>query len=261
MKRFLFVAAGSVFALGACKSLDSIPSSVPLGFVTIQMSDAPSVHRTSPTAYFVDATNVNIPNSGTSADTCAEIGYPGSQAITPLSQIDAGSPIIFATTLDTAQLTPSAADANGYIFYRLPIGDSVRNAPGSTGRVTIPGKSSGFHAFNFTFVNADSLKIQPLQASRDSTHELPVTWNPQAGASVVLQLEFGTTPSTINTQIFCQFTDNGSHSVQASFANVWRAAAAKRVHAYRFLTTFNHDATDEVVVVSTYSTDSITIVP
>ncbi len=261
MKRFLFVATASLLVLGACKSLDSIPSSVPLGFVTVQMGDAPSVHRTSPSAYFVDATNVKIPNSGTSADTCAEIGYPGSQNISPLSQIDAGTPVILATTLDTAQLTPTAADLNGYIFYRMPAGDSIRIVPGSTNRVTIPGATKAFHAFNFTFVNADSLKIQPLQASPDSIHELPVTWNPQAGASVVLQLEFGNSPTTINTQIFCQFTDNGSHAVQASYANAWRKAGARRVHAYRFLTTFSNDGTDEVVVVSTYGTDSTTIVP
>ncbi|MBA2684370.1 MAG: hypothetical protein H0U66_07770 [Gemmatimonadaceae bacterium] len=261
MKRFLFVAVASLLVLGACKSLDSIPSSIPLGFVTVQMSDAPSTHRTSPTAYFVDATNVSIPNSGQNADTCAEIGYPGSQVVSPLAQIDAGTPLVFATTLDTAQLTPSAADANGYIFYRLPTGDSLRIVPGSTSRITIPGVSNGFHAFNFTFTNADSLKIQPLQASPDSVHDLPVTWNPQNGASVVLQLEFGATPSSINTQIFCQFTDNGSHAVQASLANAWRTAAARRVHAYRFLTTFNNDGTDEVVVVSTYGTDNTVILP
>ena len=76
-----------------------------------------------------------------------------------------------------------------------------------------------------------------------------------------MQLEFGSSESTVNTQIFCQFTDNGSHSVQASLANTWRAANFRRVHAYRFLTTFNNDGTDEVGVISTYATDSTVINP
>src|SRR5450755_5155381 len=167
MKRFSFVVAASLLLLGACKSLDSIPSSIPLGFISISTGDAPSVHMTSPTAYFVDAVNVQIPNSSTSADTCAEIGYPGTQGITPLSQVDAGTPVVVATTTDTAQLTPTAADVNGYIFYRLPTNDSIRVVPGSTNRVTIPGAASAFHAFNFTFVNADSLILAPLDASAD----------------------------------------------------------------------------------------------
>lgn len=263
MKRFLFVAAASLVVLSACKSLDSVPTKLELGVVTVTTGDGASSHTTSPSAYFVDAVNVAIPNSAVNADTCAQIGYPGSSQVSPLAQINAGQPVILATTLDTAQLMPAPADVNGYIFYRLPANDSIRVVPGSTSRVTIPGASNGFHAFNFTYTNADSLKLGPILASADSTHDLPLTWNPQNGqnASVVVELEFGPTLSGINQQIFCQFTDNGSHSVQASFANTFRTAAAKRVHAFRFLTTFSNDGTDEVVVISTYATDSTVLVP
>lgn len=263
VKRFLFVAAASLLALGACKTLDSIPKSVPLGLVTVTTGDAPGFHMTSPTAYFVDAVNVNIPNSSNNADTCAQIPYPGTQNISPLAQVNAGTPVTIATSLDTAQLTPSAADVNGYVFYRLPTNDSIRVLPGSQSRVIIPGASNGFHAFNFTFVNADSLALGAIESSPDSTHDLPLSWHPQVGAlaSVVVELEFGNSPTTVNTQIFCQFTDNGSHSVQASLANLWRAANTKKVHAYRFLTTFNNDGTDEVGVVSTYATDNTVIHP
>src|SRR6476660_4874132 len=159
MKRTLFVMAASLLTLSACKTLDAIPTSIPLAFISVSTGDAPSVHRTSPSAYFVDAVNVSIPNSNSSADTCAEIGYPGNTVVSPLAQVAAGSPVLVATTLDTAQLTPTPADINGYAFYRLPANDSIRIVPGSTGRVTIPGAANAFHAFDFTFVNADSLAI------------------------------------------------------------------------------------------------------
>ncbi|MEO6210380.1 MAG: hypothetical protein ABIQ10_09680 [Gemmatimonadaceae bacterium] len=262
MKQFLFVAASSVLVLGACKSLDALPKSIPLGLFTISTSDAVSgAHKTSPSAYFVDAVNVSIPNSNQNADTCAVIGYPGTGAISPLAQIAAGTPVTVALTTDTAQLTPAAADVNGYVFYKLPAGDSIAIVPGSTGRVVVPGGTNAFHAFNFTFVNADSLKLGPIEASADSTHDMPITWNAQVGqhASVVVQLEYGTASNAIATQVFCQFSDNGSHTVQASFANAFRTANAQRVHAYRFLTTFNNDGGQEVGIVSTYSTDSTVV--
>src|ERR1700712_1863198 len=118
MRKSLFVVAALVFAMAGCKSsFGDIPSSVPLGVVTVAIGDAPAgVHSTSPTAYFVDAVNVSIPNSATSADTCAQLPYPGTQTTAPLSQVDAGTPVIVALSTDTAQLTPQAADANGYVF-------------------------------------------------------------------------------------------------------------------------------------------------
>jgi hypothetical protein len=263
MRKFLLAPAALLITIAACKSLDPIPTSVPLGVVTLGMSDAPGgVHMTSPAAYFVDASNVSIPNSAISADTCAQLPYPGTASTAPLSQIDAGTPVIVATTTDTAQLTPQPADTNGYIFYRLPGHDSISVRPGSTSRVTIPGASSGFDPFNVTFVNADSLVLQPINATADSTRDLTLNWNPQNGqtASVVVQLIFATGGGAANSQIFCQFTDNGSHAVEARLANIWRAGGAKHVHAYRFLTNISNDGTDQLDIVSQYSTDSTQII-
>jgi hypothetical protein len=265
MRKSLLAIALLLSTMGACKSsFGDIPSSIPLGVVTIAMNDAPSgVHSTSPAAYFVDAVNVNIPNSGTSADTCAQLAFPGTSTTAPLSQIDAGTPVILTTTTDTAQLTARPADANGYIFYRLPTNsDSITVRPGSTSHVTIPGASNGFHSFGLDFVNADSLALQSIDATADSTGDLTIHWNPQVGprASVVVQLEYASGSGLANTQIFCQFTDNGSHAVEARLANLWRAGGAKHVHAYRFLTTITNDGTDQLDIVSQYSTDNTHII-
>ncbi|MBK5189142.1 MAG: hypothetical protein JJD97_12935, partial [Gemmatimonadaceae bacterium] len=170
-----------------------------------------------------------------------------------------GTPVILATTTDTAQLTPQAPDVNGYIFYRLPANDSIGIVPGSTSRITVPGTSSGYHPFDFSFVNADSLSVQPIDATTDSTGDLTLNWNPQIGphASVVIELIFATSGGgTANSQIFCQFTDNGSHAVEARLANLWRNGGTKHVHAYRFLTSATNDGTDQLVAVSQYTTDS-----
>ncbi len=262
MKKLLFVVAVPAFAMAACKSsLGDIPSSIPLGVVTIAMGDAPSVHRTSPVAYFVDAVNVSIPNSANSADTCAQLAYPGANTPATLTQLDAGTPVIVQTTTDTAQLTAQAPDVNGYVFYRMAANDSITIRPGSTSSIVIPGATNGYHAFNTTFVNADSLAVQPINAAADSTGDLTLNWNPQLGqhASTVFQLLFSTGGGAPNTQIFCQFTDNGTHAVEARLANLWRAGTSKRVHAYRFLTNIANDGTDQLDIVSQYSTDSVQV--
>jgi hypothetical protein len=264
MRKSLFAVAALMLTMAGCKgSLEDIPSSVSVGIVTVALADAPSgIHKTSPTAYFVDASNVNLPNSAVSADTCAQLPFPGINTPAPLPQLDAGTPVIFATPTDTVQLTPTSADVNGYVFYRLPGHDSIEVRPGLTSRVTIPGASNGFHAFDYQFTNADSLAIEPINATPDSTGDLTLTWNPQVGktASVVVELEWASSGSTPNTQIFCQFTDTGSHAVEKRLANLWRAGAQKHVHAYRFLTSITNDGTDQLDVVSQYSTDSTHII-
>jgi hypothetical protein len=260
MRKSLFAVAALLFTMAGCKgSLDSIPQSVSVGVVTVAMADAPNgIHNTSPAAYFVDAKNVSLPNSSVSADTCAQLPFPGINTPTPLPQLDAGTPLIFASQNDTVQLTPGTPDVNGYVFYRPPANDSIAVRPGLTSSISIPGATNGFDAFTYQFTNADSLAIEPIDATPDSTDDLTLTWNPQVGktASVIVELEWATSGGTPNTQIFCQFTDNGSHAVEKRLANLWRAGAQKHVHAYRFLTSITNDGTDQLDVVSQYSTDS-----
>jgi hypothetical protein len=265
MKKSLFVAIAALVTLGACKSdLGTIPTVIPLGFLTLSTQDQPGdVHKTLPVAYFVDAVNVTIPNSAVSADTCADIPFPGTAGLAPLAQVDAGTPVIVAMTTDTAQLTPQPVDANGYILYKLPAGDSLTIVPGSVGRFTIPGATNGFHAFDLPFTTADSLHLDPIDASTTNMSDMTLTWNPQVGphSSVVVQLEFNAGSSSVpNEQILCQFTDNGTHDVEAQLANLWRRGSAKHVHAYRFLTTPTSDNEQEVVVLSQYSTDATQII-
>ena len=85
MRKSLFAVAALQFTMAGCKgSLESIPKSVAVGIVTIALADAPSgVHNTSPTAYFVDASNVNLPNSAVSADTCAQLPFPAIKYANP----------------------------------------------------------------------------------------------------------------------------------------------------------------------------------
>jgi hypothetical protein len=261
MKKSLFVGVAVLIAFGACKSdLGGVPSSIPLGFLTLATQDQPGdVHKTLPVAYFVDAVNVSIPNSASSADTCDTIPFPGTVGLAPLSQIDAGTPVLVNLTTDSAQLTPLPIDANGYILYKPPVGDSLTVVPGSVGHFITPGVTNGFDAFDLTFTTADSLRIEPIDADTANHGDMTINWNPQIGphASVVLELEYNANPSSVpNEQLLCQFTDNGTHDIEQRLANVWRKGYAKHVHAYRFLTTPTSNNEQEVVVLSQYSTDS-----
>ncbi len=265
MKQLSYACMFGLLVLGACKSLGDLPTSRPFGLVTVATGDAVGgVHTTSPTAFFVNAVNVSIPQSQLINDTCAQIAFPSSATIAPLSQINAGPQVTISTALDTVQLLPAAADLNGYVFYKLAAGDSARIAPGSTIRVNVPGATNGFDPFNVTAVTADSLFVQPVDGNPANTGELPITWNAQTPGqtSFVIELEFNANQSgAANTQIFCSFNDDGSHSVEPTLANRWRAGSSRHIHAYRWITSTTSTGSDEVVVLSQYTTDSTHIAP
>lgn len=264
MKHISYVALASLAVLSACKNtLGDIPTSAPVGVVTFPTGDAfNGVHTMSPTAYFIDAVNVTIPNSHIINDLCQQLPYPGASSITPLSQIPAGPQVTVKTTLDSVDLLPQPADVNGYVFYKLPVNDSMLIRPGLTAHLTIPGVDNGFSAFDFDVPTADSLFVQPITLDTHANDALPLTWNQQTpGTSqFVIQLEFNVNGgSSPNSQIFCSFNDVGQDTVPATLANLWRAGSAQKIHAYRWMTTTVGSAVgdaDAVVVISQYTTDS-----
>lgn len=265
MKNISYVALAALFVLGACKNLGDIPKSAPVGVLTLSTGDAvDGVHTMSPTAYFVHAVNVTILNSHIIRDSCEQDPYPsGVPTIIPLAQIPAGPQVTVATTLDTAQLLPAAADANGYVIYKLATGESMRIKPGLTAHVTIPGATNGFSAFDFDVPTADSLFVQPISADSGSTKALPLSWNAQTPGTTqfVIDLQFNVSSdgSAPNSQILCSFNDDGEDTVPARLANLWRKGGAQRVHAFRWVSTTIGSPVgdpDAVVVISQYATDS-----
>lgn len=268
MKNISYVALAGLLVLGACKTLGDIPTTAPDGIVTFPTGDAfNGVHTMSPTAYFIDAVNVTIPNSHIINDVCQQIAYPGTSSIMPLSQIDAGPQVTVGTTLDTVQLLPAAADPNGYVFYRLPAGDSMNIKPGLTAHITIPGATNGFSAFDFDTPTADSLFVQPLTADPNASGDMALAWNQQTPGTTqfVIEMIFNTAAnaSTPNSQIFCSFNDDGQDTVPGNLADLWRKGSAQRIHAYRWLTTVVGSPVgdaDAVIVISQYTTDSTHVI-
>jgi hypothetical protein len=265
MRTASYAALCGLLALGACKTLGDIPTSRPLGFVTVATGDAVGgVHRTSPSAYFVNAVNVSIPQSQIVNDACVRLAFPSTTNVAPLTQIAAGPQMTIATTLDTAQLLPAPADINGYIIYRLAANDSIRIVPKSTIRVTIPGATDAFDPYDFTAVTADSLFVQPVDGNPAATGDLPITWNAQTHgqSSIVIELEYNASAAAgaPNEQVLCSFDDDGTHTVDDSLATHWRTGNVRHVHAYRWITTTTSNNASEVVVLSSYATDSTHII-
>ena len=226
MKRSLFVAAAVVLGLAACKSsFGDIPTSIPLGVITVAMQDAPAgVHSTSPAAYFVDAVNVGIPNSSTSADTCAQLAFPGAinDGAAHADRCRHAGDRPHEQPRDARHRVAHAA-AGRHATATSSIGCRQRQHRRSSGprrgMCSSPGASNGFNA-QFKDVRQRGLAqaFTPIDATPDSTGDLHAHLE-SAGRSARIGRRAARVlrqpaPGLANTQIFCQFTDNGAHQVE-----------------------------------------------
>ena len=264
MRKSLFAIAALLLTIVGCKgSLEDIPSSVAVGVVTIatcRCAERHSQHESH--GVFRECENVSIPNSSVSADTCAQLPFPG---------INYANPTPAARRGNAGDLRDS--ERYGAAHTRKPRCERLRLLPHSGERQHCREAGADLarhdsrsderlsrvrlriHERGFARPRADQRDSR--QHRRSLAHLESAGRQDRIGRSGARVGDHGWTP---DTQIFCQFTDNGSHAVEKRLANLWRAGTAKHVHAYRFLTSITNDGTDQLDVVSQYSTDSTHII-
>ena len=99
----------------------------------------------------------------------------------------------------------------------------------------------------------------PRAKPKASTATINWDGNGSPNSSVVVQLEYAASGSSINSQIFCSFADDGTHDIPANLAARWSDANAngrpQHVHAYRWITTYVAQGTPLMVLIGQYDTD------
>ena len=176
----------------------------------------------------------------------------------PLSQINAGTPVIVATDDRHGAAHAAARGRERLCFYKLPAGDSIVDRPGLHVARDHPRHVERLQRLQRRPSSTPtrsrfSRSMRRRQHGRSHDHLESAGRSARVGRAAA-RVRNGL--RLANSQIFCQFTDNGIARGEARLANLWRAGGAKHVHAYRFLTTITNDGTDQLDIVSQYSTDA-----
>ncbi len=220
----------------ACTDSTS-PSSVPYGFVTFVAQQSGSGYTASPIGTFFGASGLGVPTAVSPWDSCRQQTYSRSAVglgdVYP--SINAGSAIQLKVSGRTDSIFPSQVGRE--VQYRLRAG-SIPYAPGDTVSVVIPGSSDGYPAITFKAKSAEVLTVVDFGTPTGGSR-LDLRWNAgqDLNSTVAFSLRYGAlNADTVNTQVYCQFRDDGADSIPAKYMAVWAQAKTKTWVATRVRT-------------------------
>jgi hypothetical protein len=230
----LLAAAGAVAV--ACTDVAS-PNAVPIGFVTITARGAGAAYTASPVGTFYRASGLGIPTASAPWDSCRQQSY--SSRVLGLGEVypslGAGSAIQVALAGRVDSLFPIAVGSEQQ--YRLR-GAALAYTPGESASVVIPGADDGFPAVTFKAKTAEQLSIAEFTTPPSGTR-LDLRWNAghDLNGTVAVSFRYGALGAdTLNTQVLCQFKDDGADSIPARYMAAWSQAVARSWAASRVRT-------------------------
>ncbi len=213
------------------------PTAVPYGFLTLVAQRLGSGYTGSPVGSFYSASGLGVPTAVSPWDSCRQQTF--SRTAVGLGDIypslRAGSAIQIKLSGRTDSLFPTPVGRETQ--YRLR-GAALPYLPGDSASVVIPGQSGGFPAFTFKAKTAETLIVQDF-GTPTAGPRLDVRWNAghDLNSTVSFSFRYGAlNADTLNTQIYCQFKDDGADSIPAKYMGVWAQARAKSWTASRVRT-------------------------
>lgn len=227
-------------ATASCAGTTELQS-VPYGFLTFVARTSAAGHTASPTGTFYNASGLGVPTSTYPTDTCGVQAYSAAAPVglgSVFPSMNAGPAIQLKLPLRTDSLFPVAIGTETQ--YKARNGSGIPYTPGDSVGVVIPGAGGeqGYPAISFRARTAEAFAVQdfgtPAVGSR-----IDVRWNAAADDNSVMIFSFRySTPgaSALNTQIYCQFRDDGADSIPTRYVGSWVSSPQKTWVASRLRT-------------------------
>jgi hypothetical protein len=227
---------GALAAAAACGEPISSATPVPLGLLSVlTRSNADGQYVARPEAAFVYTTAGAPGDSRSTLDTCL-LGVYDPSLQSP-EQLDAGDSIVFTAGSETTILRPD--NSFGIIRYIAnPLEQPL--VPGTSVSFTIPGALGGFPEGEIGSATPPAISsLTPRPAIPSSTDPLILNWEPVGDDSSrfeVLMLYASPGALDYDTQIVCDWRDDGSGTIRPEFLTGWAVSELRRVEVTRYRT-------------------------
>ncbi len=190
-------------------------------------------------------------------ETCAGYVYsPTPRTLASFPTLDAGDRLI--TQVSGRQDTLFKSTGLAIETYQLSSVNSVPHTPGDTLTLTIPGAVTGFPPQTVRVRTSEPFVLNPVNPSA-SEDPITVTWTPAPapGSTMLVSLRYNAlgTTDVPDTEIRCDFADDGSGTIIVPYSSAWSAAAAasRSVVAQRVrYTRVEMDSRTKVILLSVF---------
>lgn len=245
-----------VALVAACNSIDSPGgSNTPVAVVLMNARTKGSGYTTYPRVNFYSVGHATFTFSNVNSDTCIAAPYDTTTVPTQATRIGAGAFMLFAVSGDTDSLYKATTSDMTYTPAAL---SGIPFNPGDSTWFNVAGDVAGFPPLVGNALSAEPFTIvQPTPVLGQS---MQISWTPATDLNAAMYVSLlydahGT--GQLNAQIFCDFTDDGSGTVQSYLLPALSASSipfvmhAQRVRSALLLTNGN-GALGYMNVISTF---------
>ena len=222
--RVALLAGVTLAIFGATGCIEGIkPPRERTGFVSLTVyRDASANTGMRPVGAFYKADGLTFPTF--SVDTCYHTPYnPNPPLVGGLQTLEAGEFLLTQVSgrTDTLDLNSSF----GLLLYELRDFPFIPFNTGDTLTLTIPGALGGFPAAQLKVRTAEAFTVNAIDTASRGI-DMPLSWTPPpaAGARMYISLRYATVnvATVPDRQYFCDIADDGSFTIPAVHADVFR---------------------------------------
>lgn len=232
------LACAGLGTLAACNALTETSfSGTPVAVVVLDTRAKGAGFTTSPTVNFYKAQNITFSSTTAATDSCQQLSYSTTAAPSGGSaELIGGGAFVLVQLSGRSDSLRKASTADQ--TYRLAAAAGLTFTPGDSVFLTIPGDAAGFPSASVAGKTAEPFTLAPIVVP-PATQNMTVTWSAasDANAAMLISFRFHDGAGTgVNQQLFCDFRDDGTGTVQAALIAKWAASGEREVLAERLRT-------------------------
>ena len=247
------MAVAAIVATAACDAFDV--EQIQVALLNVPTEEGDEGYRTSPSAIFIQGTGIGLSSSQVGQEGCVDRDFSGSGGSFNFEYIDAGASI--SARFDGPEATMPRSTAEGRITYDTPEGLELAFTPGQTITFNIPGAAGGFPQRLVAARTAEAFTAGDITLPTNTSENLTLTWTdvPEVlGSAMFYSIKYSSGGSTsLDREIACVFSDDGTGVVAAALLTEFRQAAVRQATAQRGRITTNRSGAVITHVTSTFT--------
>lgn len=225
--------------VNACSALTSSSSGgTPVAIVSMNARAKGTVFTTSPTVNFYSATSITFSSASVASDSCVLFPYSATAGSGNTAKVIGGGAYVLASVSGNTDSLVKATTVDA--TYQSSHVSGIAFTPGDSITFTIPGDIAGFPPTAVTAKTAEPFTLNPIVVP-PTGQPMTVTWSTGNDANGAMLVSMRYNDATVgvtglNAQIFCDFHDDGSGTVQATNIALWAASSQREVLVQRLRT-------------------------
>jgi hypothetical protein len=234
----LLCIVGVLLTVGACDQLTSTNGGGnPVMLVTMNARTKGAGFTTSPVGNFYRVGAATFSSASSASDSCRGTTYDPSEVPAPITATAIGGGAFVAITV-SGRTDSLRKVSTTDLTYRLATTVGITFVPGDSITFLIPGDVAGFPGVTIQARTAEPYVLNPVIVPA-AGQAMTMTWTTatDGNAAMLVALRYNNgSGSGLNSQIFCDFKDDGAGTVSAALAALWSVSTTREVFTQRLRT-------------------------